>query len=90
MKEITIITGLFDINRQNFKYYKRPFEDYLKWFENGLSLDCNMVIFVESYLEDFVKKCRSHLPENKTKIICKKIEDFKFYKYKDKMKFIMD
>lgn len=90
MNSPTVVTGLFNINRHKFKNYKRDFEVYLKWFINCLSLDCNMIIFVEESLLDFVKTHRAHLPENKTKIICKKIEDFKFYKYKDRMKTIMD
>lgn len=86
----TIVTGLYNINRESFGVYRRDWSDYLKWFENCLSLECNMVIFIEDSMIDFVKAHRSHLNPDRTKIIPMSLPEFRFYKYKEKMQSVMD
>ncbi len=54
MNNTTIVTGLWDINRAN-----RPFDTYMKAFEQLLSVDKNMFLFIPSDLEEFVWKHRS-------------------------------
>jgi hypothetical protein len=76
----TIVTGLFDIKRDIMD--GRPWNDYLKWFEKTLLINCPMVIFVEEQTADFVKNKRGNLP---TKIIIQKIEDLEYFKYKQNM-----
>lgn len=76
----TIVTGLFDITRE--KMDGRNWSDYLKWFEQTLSLNSPMVIFVENKLKNFVLEKRK---DKKTKIICQNLNKLEYYKYKEKM-----
>lgn len=87
----TIITALFDINRQNFKNQNlalKSIEDYLPWFKKTLQLNCPMVIFTEEKLKEFVLENR---PKNyKTDIIIQKLEEIPYYKYKDQINTIIN
>lgn len=80
MKDITIVTALFNISRENMD--GRTWNGYLKWFENTLKLKCPMIIFVEKNLVDFVKK---HRGTQKTEIIIQSIEEIPYYYLKDDM-----
>ena len=62
MKDITIVTALFNIQRQDMD--GRTWNEYLQWFSKTLELKCPMVIFVEDELVDFVKE---HRGSRKTK-----------------------
>ena len=54
---ITLVTGLWDIGRGNLSEgWSRPFDYYLKKFEQLLQVDCNMIIFGDRELESFVKE----------------------------------
>jgi hypothetical protein len=76
----TIVTGLFDINRNTMD--GREWKNYLNWFEKTLSLNCPMVIFIEENNINFVKNARKNFP---TKIISQNIHDLPYYQYKEKM-----
>ena len=57
---ITLVTGLWDIGRSDMKEgWSRSFQHYLDKFEQLLSVDNNMIIFGESYLEEFVFRFRT-------------------------------
>jgi hypothetical protein len=71
----TLITALYDINRKN-NGDGRSFDEYLSWFSETLKVKSPMVIFVEEYLVDFVKKHRKNLP---TKIITQPLEEVPYY-----------
>jgi len=80
MKDITIVTALFNIQRENMD--GRTWDEYLRWFSTTLKLKCPMVIFVEETLVDFVKK---HRGSQKTKIITHPLEEIPYYYLKDDM-----
>lgn len=80
MKDITIVTALFNIQRQNMD--GRTWDEYLRWFSTTLKLKCPMVIFVEENLHDFVKE---HRGPQKTKIITHSLEEIPYYYLKDDM-----
>ena len=80
MKDITIVTALFNIQRQNMD--GRTWDEYLAWFSETLKLQCPMVIFVEDELVEFVKDQRGDL---KTKIISQKLEEIPYYYLKNDM-----
>lgn len=84
MKNITIVTALYNIQRQNMD--GRKWDEYLKWFSETLKLNCPMVIFVEEELVDFVNQYRS---SSNTKIIVQTIEDIPYYYLKEKMDLIL-
>jgi len=72
---ITIVTALYDINREN-KGDGRKFKEYLSWFKETLKVTRPMVIFVEESLVSFVEECRKNLP---TKIITQPLEEIPYY-----------
>jgi hypothetical protein len=55
MKKITLVTGLWNINRDSLSEgWSRTFEHYLEKFDQLLKVDNNMIIFGEQELESFV------------------------------------
>ena len=80
MKDITIVTALFNIQRQDMD--GRTWNEYLQWFSKTLELKCPMVVFVEESLADFVKE---HRGSEKTKIITHTLEEIPYYYLKDDM-----
>ncbi len=57
-------------------------DNYLKWFENTLSINCPYVFFTNKQTIEIIKKFRKDLP---TYYIIREIEDFFTYKYKNNM-----
>lgn len=76
MKDLTIVTGFWNIRKD------RSEDLYLKNFENLLSLQQNMVIFVPKKYENFVLEKRKNLLD-KTKVIIVELEDIKNFYFKD-------
>jgi len=64
----TIVTALYDLNRENWQGFQRPFQQYKDWMKSMLSFDAPMVIFVEPKDVDFVTTERSD-KLHKTEII---------------------
>lgn len=57
--KITLVTGLWDIGRDNLKEgWSRSYEHYLNKFQELLKVDCNMIIFGDIELQKFVSKHR--------------------------------
>jgi hypothetical protein len=75
MSDITLVTALYDINRDKVGD-GRKFEEYLVWFSKTLKITTPMVIYVDESLVDFVKKERGSLP---TKIITQSLEEVPYY-----------
>ena len=82
----TIVTGLFNINREAFEGYKRQWATYLEWFKNCLSLDCDLVTFVDEGMEKFIEANRNF----PTKVIPIKLSEFRLYRHVDKMQEVMN
>ena len=51
MCKVTIVSALFDIERVD----GRPWEEYLKWFEEFLKLKTPMILFVSQDVADFIE-----------------------------------
>lgn len=85
----TIVTAFFNINRGQWNTYARPVDSYLYNGIRMLSLDDNMVIYIEPQYVDFVWAHREKY-RNKTKVIPMKIEELACYKYKDQIQSIME
>jgi hypothetical protein len=84
MKNTTIVTALYNIQRQNMD--GRSWDEYLDWFSKTLKINCPMVIFVEENLVDFIKKNRDN---TQTKIIVQKLEEIPYYYLKDKIDLVI-
>jgi hypothetical protein len=55
MSNITLVTGLWNIGRENLEEgWSRSFSHYLEKFEQLLKVEDNLIIFGEKELEDFV------------------------------------
>lgn len=77
----TIVTGLWNLGRDNIEEFSRSFDHYLETFENLLRLDFNFYIYVPKELDFFVYKKRE---KYNTEIVFKEREDFrKFFPYFD-------
>jgi hypothetical protein len=74
-KNITLVTGLFDLGRGNLQGgFNRSFDHYIECFKRLLNVDFPMVIFVPPELNSVVWEIRK--PEN-TRIINKTVEEMK-------------
>lgn len=78
----TVVTGLFDIGRGNWKHYQRPKNAYLVYLKNVASLNAPMIIFCEQHDVAFIFSIRRNIPHS-TKIVSTRIEDLYMNKYKD-------
>ena len=79
----TLVTGLWDIGRGNMtEGWSRSFDHYLNKFSELLSVDCNMIIFGDKELMEFVSKHRS--TEN-TQFVLRDLSWFKNNEYSDKI-----
>lgn len=74
-KNITIVTGLWDLGRGEIKGWgKRDFKHYKDRFFEMLEVDVQMCVWVSEDLVEEVKKIRGEKP---TKIYIRNVEDFK-------------
>jgi hypothetical protein len=86
MGKLTLVTGLWDIGRSNISEgWSRSFDHYLEKFEQLLQIDCNMIIYGDEKLQDFVSKYRNN--EN-TQFILRDIDWFKNNEFYDKIQTI--
>jgi hypothetical protein len=86
MGKLTLVTGLWDIGRSNLSEgWSRSFDHYLEKFEQLLQIDCNMIIYGDEKLQDFVSKYRNN--EN-TQFILRDIDWFKNNEFYDKIQTI--
>lgn len=82
-KNFTIVTGLWDIGRENLKDFNRSFDHYVESFEKLLSLDFNFCVWIPSDLIPNVKKIRSF---DNTKIFVKELKEFKQFEHYNKIR----
>ena len=60
MTKLTLVTGLWDIGRGDLNEgWNRSFDYYLERFKGLLQIDCNLIIFGDNNLEEFVFKYRN-------------------------------
>lgn len=76
MNELTVVTGLWNIDRGALsnEAFRRPFKHYLDNFEKLLKADVPMYIYTESSMVDFIWQRRK---KENTKIQIREIEEFK-------------
>ena len=83
---ITLVTGLWDIGRGDLSEgWSRSFDHYLSKFEQLLQVDCNMISFGDSELENFV---RTHRSEDNTQFVLRDLSWFKNNEFYDKIQTI--
>ena len=84
---ITIVTALFDIGRGDWWEYRRPYEQYLQYFEILLRLNNNIIIYIEEKSREWVMQRRN---DNQTLIITMTIDQLPLWQHRDRMKSIID
>ena len=83
MNSITLVTGLWDIGRENLQEgWSRSFQHYLDKFQQLLEVDVNMIIFGDEELEKFVLENRRN--EN-TQFVRRDLSWFKNNDFYDKI-----
>lgn len=73
MSKVTLVTGLWNLGRENLGDFGRSFDHYLENFGRLLSLDMPMIVWVPKELNRFVMLNRSM---SNTKIINKELSEF--------------
>jgi hypothetical protein len=84
---VTIVTAFFDINRAE-NGDGRTIDEYKKWIQHTLQLNCNLFIITEEKFKDFFIQNRN--PEYNTTICIMDFKSLYFYKYYDQMKIILN
>lgn len=77
----TIITALFDINRE-YNGDGRSIDQYLLWFKDTLKLNAPMVIYTEDKFVSFINENRD---ESNTIVIIQKLEEIPYFKYNSRI-----
>lgn len=85
MSEVTIVSALFNIDREEMD--GRQWDEYLKWFDITLKLNCPLYLFVTEDVKEFVEERREGMP---TKIVVQKEEDMPYYGLNDTIQNILD
>jgi len=83
MSKITLVTGLWNIGRDGLtEGWSRSFQHYLDKFSQLLEVDCNLIIYGEKELEDFIKGKRN---TEKTQFIHRSLDWFRENDYFEKI-----
>jgi hypothetical protein len=86
MKNVTLVTGLWDIGRGNLEEgWSRSYSHYLEKFKDLLKVEENLIIFGDDELRKFVEENRK--AEN-TQFITRSLDWFKNNDYYDKIQII--
>lgn len=85
MKEVTIVSALFNIKRNGMD--GRTWDEYLEWFDKTLRLKCPMILFVTEDVREFIEERRTSIP---TEIIVQQVEEMPFYYLKDDIQNVLD
>jgi hypothetical protein len=81
MSDVTLVTALYDIGREE-SGDGRSFDEYLHWFKGTLKISSPMVVYVDESLKEFVKQERG---SRSTKIITEPLEKVPYYYLNDKI-----
>ena len=85
MKNLTVVTGIWDLNRdQAGEGFDRKFDHYIDNFKKLLKVECNLYIYIEKKYEHLVWESRS---KKNTFVCIKETENFKkgFFPFYDKV-----
>ena len=83
MSKVTVVSALFDIERVD----GRPWEEYLKWFDEFLKLKVPMVLYVSEDVAEFLVDKRNDIP---TAVCVQTVDQIPYYHLKDEIQGILD
>lgn len=77
----TVVSALFDIGRDSWKYHSVDREGYLRWYRNTLSLNANHIIYTDEVFYDRIQEILKEVRTSPNVLIIKqKLEDLPAYK----------
>jgi hypothetical protein len=85
---ITVITALYDINREN-EGDGRRIDEYFEWLQKTLSLNTRFVIFIQDLLLPRLESILKCIKNEYVTVFATKLEDIPYYKYKQSMDYIL-
>ncbi|KAK7497665.1 hypothetical protein BaRGS_00011060, partial [Batillaria attramentaria] len=85
----TVVTAMLDIGRGNWSTQKRSYNTYLLYMHRMLSLDVNMVVFVDPRGRPFVDWMRRGR-EQRTLVVVTRVEELPYFKHRQRIQEIMD
>lgn len=82
IKKVTIITALFDIERDKWDNYTMSYHTYIMWMRSILYLDTNLIVYTEPKFKDLIVQYRREVDPylKKTIIYTNKVENLPSYK----------
>lgn len=82
IKNVTIVTALFDIGRDKWDNFTMSYHTYLHWMQNILYLDTNLIIYTESAFREQILEYRRKIDPKleKTIIVVQPVEQLDTYK----------
>jgi hypothetical protein len=92
IKNVTIVTALYDIGRDKWDNFTQSYGGYIHWMERTLSLNSNIVIYTQEKFKDEIETYRKKYDPDlvKTIIIIQELEDLVCYKlFNDKLNTLM-
>lgn len=78
---MTITTALFDLNRTDWRNYNRSIDDYKRYSQGMLSLDCKMVVYTSPDLRSYFEEKRREIDPDltNTKIVTMDLDQIPYY-----------
>jgi len=82
IKNPVIVMALYDIGRDKWDNFTMPYDSYLLWMRNTLSLDSNIVIYTEQKFVDKITDYRKEFDPDlkKTIIVIQELQNLDCYK----------
>ncbi|KAK7497773.1 hypothetical protein BaRGS_00010907 [Batillaria attramentaria] len=87
--DFTVVTGLFDIGRGHRLFRSRTYKTYLAWLIQILTLDVNLIVFIEPQGMDFVRRIRRGR-EGRTLVVETNLSDLPYFKDMDRIQIVMN
>lgn len=88
---MTVTTALFDLNRAGWTNYNRSIDDYKRYSQGMLSLDCKMIIYTSPDLKDYFEQKRIEIDPNmvNTQIVTMDLNEIPYYDMLDEIQTVM-
>ena len=69
MKDITLVTAFFPVNRENWKHFERTTQKYVDFFKFWARIKNDLIIYTSSELAEEVMQIRKNFNRENTKVV---------------------
>lgn len=78
---MTVTTALFDLNRTDWRNYNRSIDDYKRYSQGMLSLDCKMIVYTSPDLRSYFEEKRREIDPDltNTNIVTMDLDQIPYY-----------